>query len=460
MKKISLLLLLVVASMTAMADFPRKFLLDHFTGESCGFCPYGMYSIKEFMEAHPGQYIWLSHHYGYGNDEYTIPANSIVGISLGVSGAPSAAINRTKRILRKDDGSLAQVMNFHPVYLPEAGAVYITDATTAEASVVIAPTFDAASRLLTVAVSGQSTCSEGAYLLSIYVKESGMIGGQHDYIYDLTGASHWDQFVHTNTARAVLTNALGDSVAVTDGAYTKTCSYTIPAEWNADNCRVVAILTNTATGAVINCEEAPVVSGTDGGASIVCGPIIPEGYPESTNTPKTQYPFTGKSTKNYTLTNNILLVTLSSNSWFKFNGVQCVEDVSLYFVQNTATLAPGVYPINDSFSNGTVYAGEVYSNGEVGGSVLAYMDKATRSEMYTAFLLVSGQVTVYANGCIQVEATTLNGSTINVHYGEIPSGLENVEDNYLLEPVKRLRNGHLEIRRGSNIYDVQGKLLK
>lgn len=459
MKKISLILLLVAASMTAMADFPRKFLLDHFTGEECGFCPYGMYSIKEFMEAHPGQYIWLSHHYGYGNDEYTIPANSIVGISLGVSGAPSAAINRTKRVVKTSSG-LQQAFVFHPGYLPEAGAIYITDATTAEASVSVANAFDAASRQLTVTVSGQSTKSSTDYLLSVFIKESGMVGEQHDYYYDLTGASHWNQFVHTNTARAVLTNALGDSVAVTDGAYTKTCSYTIPAEWNADNCQVVAILTNTATGAVINCEETPVVSGTDGGASIVCGPIIPEGYPEFAETPKTQYAFNGKSVTDYTSTNNILLVTLTSSSWFRFNSVQCVENLNLYFVQNSATLAPGVYPINDSFSPGSVYVGEVINSGEVAGSVLAYMDKATRSEMQAAFLLVSGQVTVYDNGSIQVEAVTLNGSTIDVHYGQIPSGLENVEDNYLLEPVKRLRNGHLEIRRGSNIYDVQGKLLK
>ena len=46
MKKIfTFLLLFTAVSMTAQdvpASFPRKFVIEHFTGDQCGYCPGGM----------------------------------------------------------------------------------------------------------------------------------------------------------------------------------------------------------------------------------------------------------------------------------------------------------------------------------------------------------------------------------------------------------------------------------
>ena len=51
MKKIFTTMLLFVAVMMSAqevpASFPRKYLIEHFTGDQCGYCPYGMYSIME-----------------------------------------------------------------------------------------------------------------------------------------------------------------------------------------------------------------------------------------------------------------------------------------------------------------------------------------------------------------------------------------------------------------------------
>ena len=99
MKKLfTSVLLLAAVFTTAMAEgttYPRKFLIEHFTTEKCGFCPYGMYSIVEGIKEQEDQYIWVSHHYGYGTDPYTITENGTIGNKLGVSGAPSMCINRT-----------------------------------------------------------------------------------------------------------------------------------------------------------------------------------------------------------------------------------------------------------------------------------------------------------------------------------------------------------------------------
>ena len=74
-------LLLAAAFSTAMAEettYPRKFLIEHFTTEKCGYCPLGMYSIVEAIKGQEDQYIWVSHHYGFGTDPYTITENGVL----------------------------------------------------------------------------------------------------------------------------------------------------------------------------------------------------------------------------------------------------------------------------------------------------------------------------------------------------------------------------------------------
>ena len=58
MKKIFTVLVLLCATLVASAQevpssFPRKYLFEHFTGEGCGYCPYGMYSIVEYRAETP-----------------------------------------------------------------------------------------------------------------------------------------------------------------------------------------------------------------------------------------------------------------------------------------------------------------------------------------------------------------------------------------------------------------------
>ena len=48
MKKIFTFVLLFVAVMMSAQEvptsFPRKYLIEHFTGDQCGYCPGGMFS--------------------------------------------------------------------------------------------------------------------------------------------------------------------------------------------------------------------------------------------------------------------------------------------------------------------------------------------------------------------------------------------------------------------------------
>ena len=118
MKKILTVVMLLCATLVASAQevpnsFPRKFLLEHFTGEGCIYCPGGMAAMVEYIQNTTTPCIWVSHHYGYQNDEYTIPENAKIGKACGVNTAPNVAINRTK--------ITGTAIGFHPGYLVEDG---------------------------------------------------------------------------------------------------------------------------------------------------------------------------------------------------------------------------------------------------------------------------------------------------------------------------------------------------
>ena len=267
MKKIYLVLVLLCATLVASAQevpssFPRKYLIEHFTGDQCGYCPAGMYSIVEYTQQTSTPCIWVSHHYGFNTDEYSISESARIASASGVNGAPNMAMNRTK--------VMGTSIAFHPGYLVENGmAETIADKcdTTAEASVVINHTYNADTRELNVTVSGQVGNTEVTeYLLTVIIKENGLIGAQADYYWSWKTAGY-REFLHPCVARDVISeNQLGDTVLVANQAYSKTYTYTVSDKWVAENCCVVAYITPLSKKPVINAEETPLVAGTTGGA--------------------------------------------------------------------------------------------------------------------------------------------------------------------------------------------------
>ena len=144
MKKIFTIVLLfsavIMSAQEIPASFPRKYLIEHFTGEDCGYCPAGMFNIVEYCTKRTNTpCIWVSHHYGYKPDEYTIPESTKIGATNAVEGAPNMAINRTK--------ITGPSIAFSPAdILPKEGMEeLIADKcdTMAEASVVIDHTYKA-----------------------------------------------------------------------------------------------------------------------------------------------------------------------------------------------------------------------------------------------------------------------------------------------------------------------------
>lgn len=380
--------------------FPRKFLIEHFTTEQCGYCPGGMYAIVNHLEEVTTPYIWVSHHYGYGSDEYTINDNEQIGQAIGVSGAPNMVLNRTQQA----KGSV-----FHPGYLPD---ITITDNTMSEASIAIEHTFDASTRKLDITVSGEMDIKVDAdMLLTVLIKENGLVGKQADYQYSWQTVP-WKEFMHTRVVRDVITNALGDVIHVKDKAYSHTLTYTLAKDWNPENCCIVAYLTPMANKPIINVEQTPIV-GTTGGEQ-----YIPYGITEGKG-PKSEITFHSVQTNQ--LEDNVLEILLISNNSIQtaYGNAQAVGII--YLNTDATTLQEGTYPVSESNNLGTITAGyRIDEKATFGGSLLAYAVSSYLQQGNLAcahfWRINSGEMVVDKDGNISFTFTTYGGTTVNAIY--------------------------------------------
>jgi hypothetical protein len=402
--------------------FPKKHLIEEFTGQGCGYCPNGMDCISDYI-ANDTNWIVVLHHYGYQPDKFSVAGSKTVTTNLGVSGAPSMTIDRAKT-----NYGNGKAVVFHPGYLPYTGRTQFE--TTTYASVNIRNAYDPDTRELTVTVSGDIAAADYPDLyLTVLVKESGMIDTQADYYKTYEG---WQQFRHTNAVRAFLSDPTGDPVYVSGKHYSQDYTLTLNSKWEADNCMVVAFLSEDFKP-VVQAEQCPVVAGTKGGADILHGGIkavpVPDYYPE---------PGADKGTKDYsgleadTLTaaqaqyqtgNGYVLWQLqayNANAVLKVDNTDCIPFAMVYFFTELGqtTIQAGTYPLNNTFQPGTAYAG--LRDDEkmlIDGSSFYYTSLSYFKQGYLVpsaqWLIVDGTLTIDADGW-KLDGHARNGSEVHL----------------------------------------------
>ena len=457
MKKIFTVLVLLCATLVASAQdvpssFPRKYLIEHFTGDQCGYCPYGMYSIMEYSANTTTPCIWVSHHYGYNNDEYTIPESAKIGSTCGVQGAPNMAMNRTK--------IMGTSIAFHPGYLTEDGMAETIASkcdTTAEASVVIEHTYNADTRELNVTVSGQVASTEVTeYLLTVLIKENGLIGKQADYYWSWKTAGY-KEFMHPCVVRDLLTvNPLGDTVKVENQAYSMTFTYTVSEKWVAENCQVVAYITPLAKKPIINAEETPLVAGTTGGTEYQ--PFGITENKEPTNASKLKF----DAIELNKVADNKLAVELVASSSTRSDYYGPLK-LSIYLEFNTPDTILPVDTLDfvegnelNTFSTGTVDL----VNQSFGGSHMAYYLAADMETLCHIWRIKSGKLLVYEDGSFYSSGKLYNGKNFTITC-TLPKDNTAVEDVVFdkAHVEKLMRNGQIVISIDGVEYDVQGRVM-
>ena len=407
-------------------EFPRKHLIEEFTGQSCGYCPYGMDCISEFMQ-NDTNWVLILHHYGYSPDNFSVNGSRTITSTLGVNSAPSMAIDRAQT--RSGAGN---TIIFHPGYLPETDKSQFE--TKTYASIELQNTYDAASRELKGHVSGQIGKEDFPLnlKLTVLVKESGMIDTQADYYNTFNG---WQEFRHANAVRGFLTNEKGFLLDVDEKyTYHEDFSMTLSDQWVAENCMVVAFLTEDFKP-VVQVAEKPVVNGSKGGADIKHGGVkevpVSDYYPEPN---ATDGPSTYSKEKGETLPVAVGFYTPYANYGFTFwtiqaynqnkvvdvNGTQCVPFAMIYLFTdlNVSELPLGTYEFNTSEKPGSAYAGyrddeqHVVDGSEFYFTSLAYLQQGYLQPV-VEWLIADGTLTIEADGW-KVVGHARNGANINL----------------------------------------------
>ena len=447
MKKIFTILLLSVAMMTMAqkvpTSFPRKFLIEHFTGTWCAYCPYGMMAIDYAAQMSKTPYIWVSHHL---DDNYSIAEGYNIYSIANADGVPSMMLNRSTQ---------SQGLSFHPGYLPE---MTITDATTAEASVVIDHTYNAETRQLDITVSGQvANTTTTAYLLTVLIKENGIISSQSDAYF--AWGSQWKEFIHPRLSRAFISAAMGDRVNVTNQAYSKTYTYTLNEKWVPENCCVVAYITPITKKPIINAEQAEIVEGTTGGEHFYPLGITSSIAPSNPDKITFDSIVVNKTEADKI---NVLLISEKLVSHAEYGELQPVLAIE---INTTSDKLPiDTLDISAGKEENTITAGSFDINTfTYGGSCYYYVDpaalKAGVVDPYFAWRLNKGKLAIDAKGNILTAGNFYNGKHFTMRYtAPINTALEEI----ILpkqQSVKYIQDGKLIIRNNGAKYDVVGKKL-
>ena len=450
MKKSLLILLLMVAiGMSAQevpTFFPRKFLMEHFTSENCNECPQGMKNIVDYLKNQTTSYIWVSHHAVYGTDEYTTAYGDAIANKYGIHNVPTVMINRSEQ-----QGILILDAKNH------LSDLEVDCEQMAEASVVIDHSYDAVSRQLSVTVSGEVGNKEAKkYLLSILIKENGLVSKQADQ-YTSWKRANWSEYMHTRVVRDFITGTFGDTVYVNDQSYSHSASYTLNKDWVAENCCVVAYLTPLDQSPIINAEQVAVVTGTEGGEQ-----YEPYGITEAKG-PNTSVSFDSVSVKR--LGDDMVEMQMISNKTMQSYAGICKQVAYVYVNTMDSVVAPGVYQIQEGQEDGTISAGyRVDEEETLGGSRLVY---ALSSDLKNGIVspihmwrMSSGEMVVDADGNISLNFTTYNGTSVTAtavyDFSPAATGVEDVNGFRSSGVRKVLREGQLLIERQGQWYTVWG----
>ena len=245
----------ISCTVTGSDNVRNRALIEQFTGQSCPNCPPGAANLKAAIEAtgHPEYFVWVAHHDGYYEDDFTLAESSTITDALGVRGAPSISVNRTS--------VAGQGLVWHP---SSATAVNLLGcyATPAKATLEFNHTLVGDS--ITVNVSG--TTAESAAKVSVILIQSGITASQN---------GGGNNYVHNNAPCLFLTPANGQDLTIGEGgAFSATLNGKIPATFGKGNFNTVysdievvvfvhGDIKSSANRNVFNADKKPLVEGNE-----------------------------------------------------------------------------------------------------------------------------------------------------------------------------------------------------
>ena len=220
----------------------KKVLMEEFTGVRCVNCPQAKLEIENLQSAElfGEDFIAISYHAGFfsrpyndsKNDYRTDQGNSILEFLDQPIGFPSGVINR-KQFSGEDDlqiEAFATWSGFVGQELEEEAIIALDLETT----------YNNSNRILNVSVTVTPTENiADALSLSLLITENDIVDVQ------LTPEGKVDDYAQTHVFRAMITNTFGNPIneaLIANQDISSIFSFTLPNEWVAENCKIVAFV--------------------------------------------------------------------------------------------------------------------------------------------------------------------------------------------------------------------------
>ncbi len=219
----------------------RKVLVEELTGVRCTQCPNGARVLEELQAKYGKENMIVVSIHAAGNFsvpytenkyDFRNPASEAIKQFIGPSlGYPTASINRDL-----PEGSA----NIFSLQTKWAGVIANEFLQDYNLDLVMANSYDSTSRRLStnLIISPQKTLT-GDHYVSVLLLEDKIKD------YQLDNGVKIPEYIHRHVLRTALTAPTGDALGEplkADALIPRSYTFTIPAEWNVDNCSVVAFV--------------------------------------------------------------------------------------------------------------------------------------------------------------------------------------------------------------------------
>ena len=227
-----------------------KQLVEHFTSNSCTYCPIGD-RMLEALAAKRSDIARVSVH-GIMNPSVIDPYNSAdcdkIMVLEELTGYPSASFNRICFDSKNEDGySMVKGLGYNEIYKDQVAEMFsgwIDDNNAkypAFATVNVSAIYDPEAGKLNVKVVGDGVEKFSDFMgedakLSVYLVEDGLISRQ------LNNGTWVTKFTHNCVLRKCVTSVTGDVINWNGNSYENDYSVKWTSSWKHENMRVVAFI--------------------------------------------------------------------------------------------------------------------------------------------------------------------------------------------------------------------------
>lgn len=210
----------VLANWTA-----KSVLIEQYTGTWCQFCP-NPNSTTNDLDADP--FIVVAKH--HNNDEFAAASSVAYWSQFNAEYSPAGVMEQEEFGTLQDDAA----------YVEWGARADLRKLGVSPVEITVVPGFNDWTRQLTVDLTATfSAAQSGDFTVNAYIVEDNVAGLQ-------TGAA--PGYIHQQLVREVLggtdgTTGVIPAVTTAGGTYTHQYTFAVPTQWNADNLRIVATVT-------------------------------------------------------------------------------------------------------------------------------------------------------------------------------------------------------------------------